>query len=216
MEGGIPPRPRCTGPQCESCRRWYGPGEGPGLFHEELFSGGFVDLADPDPSVIAFEDIAEGLSREGRYTNQCRRPYSVAEHACLVAWRLEKLGASPAVCAAGLHHDDAEALTGDISRPLKKLVPEFKVVEDRVHAAVVAALGISGLPFDDPAVKEADDWAMMQEAYVLMPSRGANWYAADRYPPEASLPWVLGLDHAAAKAAWVLAHDGLMAACRTA
>jgi hypothetical protein len=208
---GVPSRPECAGEQCPHCREVYGPrGFVPGMFHCELFSGGYIDLAAPGPDAIAFEDVAHSLSTQTRYTGHCRVPYSVAEHTVLVAWRLEELGCDWPVVLAGLNHDDAEVLTGDIGRPLKRLLGDaFTPIEERCHAAVTAALGISRLPFDDRAVKEADEWALMQEAYRLMPSRGENWYPADRYPKE-TLLWQLGLPWHEAKRRWMVTYDRLL------
>lgn len=177
----------------------------PGLYTAELLSGEFIDLDCPDPRTIAFDDIAGSLSKLCRYNGQCSRFYTVAEHAVLVARRLEDQGHDPDVCLAGLHHDDAEAITGDISRPVKKKVPEFKKLEAVVFAAVTEALGISHLPFEDPVVKEADEWALQREAYELMPSRGVHWYAALKHPGGPA-PWRLGWEPAAAQRRWIQSH----------
>src|SRR5689334_25068051 len=83
-----------------------------------LQSGAWFDFAAPHDSPFTIEDIAHGLANICRYSGQCRRFYSVAEHALLVA-----------ETAAGfeleaLMHDAAEAFLGDITRPLKQMLPE--------------------------------------------------------------------------------------------
>jgi hypothetical protein len=61
---------------------------------------------------------------------------SVAQHAVLVS-RLV-----PAEHAwLALHHDDAEAYTGDMVRPFKLLLPDFKRIEQRIEHVVDRALG---------------------------------------------------------------------------
>jgi hypothetical protein len=122
----------------------------PGPHHIELASGRFLDLSHPDASAIALEDVAWGLSHTCRFAGQCRSLYSVAEHALLVASRLEALGHDPAVCIAGLHHDDAEAFVGDVTQPLKHLLREYRAIEASVFAAVIEALDLDALAFDHP------------------------------------------------------------------
>lgn len=144
--------------------------------HEiELFSGTFLDLADPRPESISALDVAVGLSRENRYAGQSLEPYSVAEHALLVADRVASLGMSARLEAAALHHDDAEAFVKDVPAPLKSMLQGYDEVESRVRAAVLQALGVSGLPVDAPEVKDADLWARAQEAGELLPSAGRGW-----------------------------------------
>lgn len=165
-----------------------------GPTHMELASGAYLDLAAPEP-VMTLADVAQGLANCCRYAGQTRTFYSVAEHAVHVACRLTELGAEAPVALAGLHHDDAEAFTGDITRPLKLAMPAFRPIEDRVFAAVVRALGLGALPFDDPRVKEADDWALAMEAHHLLPSQGRGWFCEGLYDPAIwtphSEPWAL-------------------------
>lgn len=153
----------------------------PATFDIELRSGGYLHLDDPDPTLICFDDVAHGLSNICRFTGQCRRFYSVAEHAVLVSVRLMIVGAPTEVQLAGLHHDDSEAFLTDISRPLKLLLPGYRELEQRMSACVRQALGVQMLPFDDARVKEADDWALAAEAYHLMPSRGSEWFVDGLY-----------------------------------
>jgi hypothetical protein len=89
----------------------------PGEYHIELATGRYLDLADPRAEVITVGAVAHGLSHTCRFAGQSERFYSVAEHACLVAARLESAGAPDRVVYAGLHHDDSEAFIGELLRP---------------------------------------------------------------------------------------------------
>lgn len=161
----------------------------------ELYSGAFLDLADPDPAAIELTDIARGLSQICRYTGQCKRFYSVAEHAVLVAVRLGTMGASQEVQLAGLHHDDAEAFLGDVSRPLKELLPDYQTLEFEMTLRIEAALGLPFvLPEERAWIKAADDWALMAEAYKLMPSKGQRWNFAPFDPDEQNVPTWFGCE----------------------
>ncbi len=50
-----------------------------------------------------------------------------------------------------------------------------------MFAVVVDALGLRDLPFSDPRVKEADDWALSAEAWHLMASQGRGWWCFGLY-----------------------------------
>lgn len=147
--------------------------------HEvETFSGMFVDVSKPDPTTILLNDIAHALANTCRYGGHCRSFYSVAEHAVFVSKRLERRGASVKVQLMGLHHDDAEAYLGDIPRPMKPLLGQaYRRMTDKMDAAIIRALelpyGVEN--FHDPAIKDADNWALFVEARHLLPSQGKGW-----------------------------------------
>ncbi len=157
----------------------------------ELASGRRLHFEQPDPAAISVEDIAHHLSQVNRYGGAPRRPYSVAEHAVLVAERLRSQGHDAATILAGLHHDDAEAFVGDIVRPIKRSLSGYSEIEDAVQAAVRTALDLT-LVHDEAAVSAADDWALSCEAWHLLPSRGEEWCSAGIYSP----------DHDAGKPLW--------------
>ena len=114
----------------------------PGTSDIELCSGKFLNLEnpEPDPNVITIPTIAHHLATECRYAGGTRRPFSVAEHTLLVAAYLEHNGESPQIVLSGLHHDDAEAFIGDVTRPLKELLPDYRRIELRVEDAICEAL----------------------------------------------------------------------------
>lgn len=151
------------------CRTTSGPSE------IELYSGGYLDLTDPDPRQITLDDVAYGLSREHRYAGQTALPLTVAEHACLVARRVRDVGGTQLEQLAALHHDDSEALVKDVPAPLKRLLPGYKEIESRVMNAILSALGLDGLEVDSQVVHDADLWARAQEAHELMRDRGDGW-----------------------------------------
>lgn len=151
--------------------------------HEvETFTGLYVDTEFPKPESIRLEDIAHALAQLCRYNGHTKTFYSVAEHAVLVSRRLEALGQPKHIVLAGLHHDDAEAYLGDITRPLKMHVGKrYDELSARMDAAIIEALdtGYSSWPFaqdfHSAPVKDADNWALFLEARHLLPSQGVNW-----------------------------------------
>src|SRR2546423_12384970 len=92
-----------------------------------LHSGRLFDLANPEVSEITVEDIAHGLAHTCRYAGQCDGFYSVAEHSVLVSQTVthSKL--------AALFHDAAEAFIGDMSAPLKQLLPAYREIELKIQ-----------------------------------------------------------------------------------
>lgn len=163
-----------------------------GSYIMETASGRAVILADPDPASICFADIAHHLAQVNRYNgatgvNGRTRAYPVAEHAVLVAQELRSDGAPIPVCLAGLHHDDSEAYLGDVSRPLKALLPEYREIERRFETVIRTALDLPSISADEAAqVKAADNWALAAEAHYLMPSAGKGWTCDGLYEPRHS------------------------------
>ena len=177
----------------------------------ELRGGRYLDLADPDPAAITLDDIAHGLAHTCRYAGQCERFYSVAEHATLVATHLQAEGACPLVALAGLHHDDAEAFLGDVTAPLKALLPDYRALEARMHAAIAQALELPDAGAEATAVVEAADrWALAAETWQLTRSRGQGWFCDGLYRPDRDGPLTtLGVTPEQAKHAYLAAHHTL-------
>ena len=138
--------------------------------------GRLVDLVNPSPDSFQPEEIARALSLENRYAGNYG-PYSVAQHAVLVAEEVESLAGnvSDNLVLAALHHDDTEAVTGDVPRPVKNLCPEFRALERRLEQAVEVRYGIS---IKHPAVKAADMAVFASEVHRLVPP-DARWIYLD-------------------------------------
>jgi hypothetical protein len=155
-----------------------------------LQSGRLFDLAHPEASVIAVEDIAHGLAHICRYAGQAAGFYSVAEHSVLVS------RAVPRARLAALFHDAAEAFVGDVSTPLKRLLPEFYTIEERIERVIFARFGLDWPA--PPEVKVADLRVMAAELRVLMPAGTNDWLRGMGLDP-ASVE-IQGLPPARAKA----------------
>lgn len=70
-------------------------------------------------------------------------------------------------------HDAAEAFMGDITRPLKQLLPEFKAIERNVEEAIFARFGLdhSALAF----LKSVDLSVLAAEQQQIMPPGTEYW-----------------------------------------
>ena len=139
-----------------------------------LASGVLFDLTNPAGSPMSLQDIAHGLGWVCRFAGQTNRFYSVAEH-CFHVARLVPVE----LARVALLHDASEAFIGDVTRPLKALLPDYQAIEARIEAAIAArfltpaeqALG----GFKAPAVKSADLAMCLVEARELMPTSPGYW-----------------------------------------
>lgn len=137
----------------------------------ETVSGIKIEFLDPKPGQIQIKDIAHALSNNCRFTGQCRKFYSVAEHSWHVARMLE--GTPLDVQLAGLLHDASEAYLADIATPVKKLLSEYQEIENNLMIAIAKRYNFEW-PMH-PAVKQCDLMALSIEAHHLLPSRGNDW-----------------------------------------
>tara|TARA_R110002096_G_scaffold66682_2_gene162185 strand:- start:17305 stop:17889 length:585 start_codon:yes stop_codon:yes gene_type:complete len=126
------------------------------------------DLENPEGSGIYLADIAKALGNLCRFTGQCDF-YSVAEHSvhcCRIA--LSNHPGNWELAFAALMHDAAEAYTGDISKPLKKMIePIFGPIEKRIEDAVRARFKIDNRY--DHQVKIIDMGMLKAEKRHLFP-----------------------------------------------
>ncbi len=131
-------------------------------------------------------DIAKPLSRMSRYLGHTLVPWSVAAHAVCCARFAETKGWSTELQWLCLHHDDAEALTGDIPSPLKRwLATEgdaaaLLVLNQKAEMAICHEFGADGyrMPANSDErryVKEADLALLMGESRELMLPPPADW-----------------------------------------
>jgi len=127
-----------------------------------LRSGNFFNFLSPEASIITVEDIASGLSNEARFNGQTRSFYSVAQHSVMVSRIVP-----PRWAWQGLFHDATEAVMKDIPKPLKRLLPDYQLLEQKIEAAILVKFGIT-LPLD-PSIKAADLTMLATEKRDLMP-----------------------------------------------
>lgn len=138
-----------------------------------LLSGSYLDLADPDCSVIRPIDIAAGL-RQPRFGAQTRQFYTIAQHSLLVLRLVSPLarqlggekGLQLRRCA--LMHDAAEAFIHDIVTPLKRQLPDYHKIEARLELRLAERFGWSWTDYRREQVKLADLQALAIEQRDLV------------------------------------------------
>ncbi len=127
-------------------------------------SGYFFDFLKPEEYRPAVYEIGYALSNLCRFTGHVEKFYSVAQHSVLVS-----LIVPPHLAYEGLMHDCAEAFIGDMSAPLKRLMPQYKELEKAIEMAIFPRLGLS---YPSPAeIKSADLVVLATEKRDLFPTQ---------------------------------------------
>lgn len=162
-------------------------------------SGRTLDFLALRPSMIDLQDIAHGLSHTCRFAGQCSSFYSVAQHAVAVSYLCPTLEA--------LHHDSTEAYMGDMTRPLKDLIPTFKEFEGDLHQVICQALGISSVQSEDLHLADRRVYLLERQRLFSARCRDIDFEGLEPAPKA-----VLGttLSPKAAKALFLKRHDELV------
>ncbi len=141
-----------------------------------LRSGMYFDYINPSADTVCIDDIAWGLANTCRFGGQSLQYYSVAQHGVLVS---ENVPLELRLDA--LMHDAAEAYVGDIVSPLKQLLPDFKIVEERVEAVIFEKYKLKNTKHPD--IKHADLRLLRTEQRDLTSGHADNWNGLNAYPP---------------------------------
>lgn len=153
----------------------------------QTFTGKRFDLSNPQPEMVCINDIAHALANVCRFTGHCQGFYSVAQHSVFVARLVPQ-----ELRLQALLHDATEAYIADLSTPLKRMLPGYRDIEERVWAAVATHFG---LPLEHaPQIKHADSVMLMMERRDLLGPPVEAWYPelealCDNLPQWTVLPW---------------------------
>lgn len=138
-------------------------------------------------SQVDIRDISHALSNLCRYSGQCRKFYSVAEHSVLVSRIIRSMWPDDVESRwAGLLHDATEAYVGDITTPLKILLPKFIEVEDSLAMDIAKVLKVKWTKQTHSRVKIADMIALSTEARKLF-ADVSHWDSIKLYDPRPDL-----------------------------
>jgi len=153
----------------------------------QTYTGRLVSVPFIREEDVCLEDIAHSLSMQCRFNGHTDFFYSVLHHSLLGSKKAEY----PTIELAFLLHDAAEAYTGDIATPLKRLTKysnsrmtscgpvdvSVADVENRNLSTIFRALGIEclDLPQIHCWVKEIDTRMLVTEAGRLMKRGDYQW-----------------------------------------
>ncbi|MDE2099462.1 MAG: phosphohydrolase [Patescibacteria group bacterium] len=139
---------------------------------------------DPKPEDICIHDIAHHLSLICRFGGAVRQHYSVAQHSLVVADILPR-----PLKLRGLLHDATEAYVGDMVRPLKRFMDDYRSVESFVWAAIRAKFNLPlSTQEEDEAIKTADNVALVTERRDLLLSFPYAWCVKEAPLPQVITP----------------------------
>ena len=131
-------------------------------------TGKHIDFANITPDQFCIKDIAAGLSNTCRFTGQLANFYSVAQHSVYVSQIVP-----PEFALEALLHDATEAYMGDITSPLKAMLPDYKAIEKRVDAAIREQFGLP--PVMPVEVHDADLVMLATEKRDLEIDPRSHW-----------------------------------------
>ena len=140
-------------------------------------TGKHFDPVSPDPELIDVFDIAHALSMICRANGHVRRFYSVAQHSIACAKEAQARGWSREIVLGCLFHDGSEAYLSDVTRPVKKDLPYYLEVEDRLQNLIWERfIGRPITQEERRAVFEIDDAMLSMEFPRLMPDDCGDEY----------------------------------------
>ncbi|MEK2690823.1 HD family phosphohydrolase [Bdellovibrio sp. GT3] len=147
-------------------------------------SGNRFNILQPEPEAIKIEDIACALARQARFNGHTRFFYSVGQHSCLGA----EVSPTKDIALHMLFHDATEAYIGDLVSPVKALLPDFEIIESRIHWAISKKFN---LDFPLPkVVKQIDRRLLATEVRDLITKDLKSWNIADDEPFDFPIiPW---------------------------
>lgn len=119
---------------------------------------------EPKQEDISVEDIAHALSLMSRANGHFPEFYSVAQHCIHCCEEAGARGYSRRVVLACLLHDAGEAYLADITRPVKKNLPEYRRIEEILLDAIYRRFLGETLDEEERAlVKDVDDSLLYHE-----------------------------------------------------
>lgn len=144
--------------------RWKTDRSGPYI---RVSNGKKFYLLNPNPDQFDINFIARHAAGVIRYTGASR--YSIAQH-MVVASRMAALHYPhlPDLPAKMLIHDVAETVLGDVSSPLKSLLPDYRRIEIDMDRAVEEFFDVDFV--GDSMVKEVDHRMWLTEKQFVFPT----------------------------------------------
>ncbi len=146
--------------------------------------GSRLSFLNPEPDAVKIEDIACALARQARFNGHTRFFYSVGQHSCLGA----QVSPTKDVALQMLFHDATEAYVGDLVSPVKALLPDFEIIESRIHWAIAQKFG---LEYPMPKiVKQIDRRLLATEIRDLITKDLKSWNIKEDEPFDFPIiPW---------------------------
>ena len=138
---------------------------------------------EPVTADININDIAHSLSLLTRANGHSAHFYSVAQHCLLCSREAESRGYSRRVQLGCLLHDASESYISDLTRPVKRNLPEYFRIEEKLQRAIYGRFGLGDLSEDElKQIENVDDTLLHYEFEAMMD------FQIFEVPPQKSLP----------------------------
>lgn len=152
------------------------------------YSGQMLKPMELKAEDISLEDVSHALSLLCRGGGHLKHFYSVGQHCINCAKEAEARGLSNRVILGCLIHDASEAYVSDIIRPVKKHLPAYIAIEDKILAAVYEHFGLGDLTEKEYSqIRQIDNEILENEIPVLMSRSEQNKPALLQSEPDFSL-----------------------------
>lgn len=123
----------------------------------------------PEEKLIDIKDIAHALSLMTRANGHFKHFYSVGQHSINCFKEANARGYSKEVQLGCLLHDASEAYISDITRPVKRHLPEYLSIEGHIQKVIYIKFNLENLTAEDyKIIEEIDDSVLHYEFSELM------------------------------------------------
>ena len=124
---------------------------------------------EPVMADIKIEDIAHSLSLMTRANGHFKHFYSVAQHSVNCYKEAKSRGYSERVQLGCLLHDASESYISDLTRPVKRNLSEYFVIEENLQGIIHEWFGLGDLSDEEiKLIKDVDDSLLYYEFQALM------------------------------------------------
>lgn len=123
-----------------------------------LYTDRLVDVLDIESYDFTIYDFTHALCLINRYTGNTVKPYSVGEHT-LIGSSLPEI-VDEGLARAFFLHDFSEVIVNDLPRPVKRQLPEYMVLEERVQKHI---FNVFGEPWENMQAIAGYDTRMCQD-----------------------------------------------------
>ncbi|TGE31413.1 phosphohydrolase [Desulfosporosinus sp. Sb-LF] len=124
---------------------------------------------EPVKEDIKIEDIAHSLSLMTRANGHCSHFYSVGQHSIHCYKEAKNRGYSERVQLGCLLHDASESYISDLTRPVKRNLPQYFTIEEKLQRIIYDYFGLGDLLDEErKQIEDVDDTLLHYEFETLM------------------------------------------------
>ena len=128
------------------------------------YTGTRFETLQPVMEDIHIEDIAHALSMLARANGHFPQFYSVGQHSLNCCKEAIARGYSRRVQLGCLLHDASECYISDLTRPVKRQLPDYCIIEEKLQSMIYQRFGLQNLTEEErELIKDVDDTLLYHE-----------------------------------------------------